>query len=197
MNEKRRACVERKTAETDIRLELCLDGTGVYTIETGIGFLDHMLCLFAKHGLFDLTIRCKGDLEVDGHHTVEDVGICLGQAILQALGDKRGIGRYGVSYVPMDEALARVVVDLSGRAYLVFNAEWRAQRVGGFDTELAVEFFRSVAVEGRMNLHIDLLRGENGHHALEAIFKAFGRALDEASRHDERVEGVPSTKGVL
>ena len=197
MSTKRWARIERKTAETDIRLELDLDGTGAYGIETGIGFLDHMLCLFARHGLFDLNVRCTGDLGVDGHHSVEDIGICLGQAILQALGDKRGIGRFGASYVPMDEALVRAVVDLSGRPYWVFEGEWSPRRVGGFDTELAAEFFRSVAIEGRMNLHIDLLRGRNAHHVLEAAFKAFGRALDEASRYDERVEDIPSTKGVL
>lgn len=197
MNGKRSACMERKTAETDIRLGLCLDGTGTYAIETGIGFLDHMLCLFAKHGLFDLNIRCEGDLAVGGHHTVEDVGICLGQAILQALGDKRGIARYGVSYVPMDEALARTVVDLSGRGYLVFNASVQRVRIGDFDAALAEEFLRAVAYDGRLTLHVDLLRGSNEHHCLEAVFKAFGRALDQACRLDERVQGVLSTKGRL
>ena len=197
MPEKRSTRIERETSETRILLELCLDGGGIYEIHTGIGFFDHMLISFARHGLFDLTVRCEGDLEVDAHHTVEDVGICLGEAFAQALGDKAGIVRFGSAYVPMDEALARAVVDLSGRAYLVFDADFRVQRVGTFDTELAVEFFRALALEGRMNLQVDLLRGENGHHALEAIFKACARALDAASRYDGRVTGIPSTKGVL
>lgn len=197
MSEKRSARIERETSETRIALGLCLDGGGKSEIHTGIGFFDHMLSSFARHGLFDLTVRCEGDLDVDAHHTVEDVGICLGQAFAQALEDKAGIVRFGAAYVPMDEALARAVVDLSGRAYLAFDADWRVPRVGGFDTELAAEFFRALALEGRMNLHVDLLRGENGHHALEAVFKACARALDAASRQDERVKGVPSTKGVL
>ena len=189
--------IERKTNETDISLEWCLDGSGTYDINTGIRFFDHMLSLFAKHGFFDLRVTCKGDLEVDGHHTVEDVGICLGQALDQALGDKSGIARYGISYVPMNEALARAVVDVSGRAYLVFQVDVPMFQIGRYDTELTKEFFQSMAEHGKLNLHLDLIRGSNTHHCLEALFKATGRALDQATAPSERVQGILSTKGAL
>lgn len=191
------ARIERQTSETDIQLELCLDGQGTCRIETGIGFFDHMLNAFARHGLFDLQVHCAGDLHVDQHHSVEDVGICLGMAIDKALAGKEGIQRYGHSYVPMDEALARSVVDLSGRAYLVLSAQFCDQRIGDFPTALVREFFQAVAGQARMNLHIDLLRCANDHHGVEAIFKAFGRALDAASLRSDRIHGVPSTKGAL
>ena len=191
------ARIERRTTETQIELTLCLDGNGQCTAETGIGFFDHMLNAFARHGLFDLQIRCQGDLHVDAHHTVEDIGICLGQAINQALGDKAGIVRYGHSYVPMDEALARAAVDLSGRAYLVLEAAFNDELVGELPVALVREFFYAVADQGRMNLHLDLLRGQNDHHGIEALFKAFARALDMASGKSARVQGIPSTKGAL
>jgi len=195
--EKRSARIERRTTETQIDLELCLDGGGECRVETGIGFFDHMLNAFARHGLFDLVIQCQGDLEVDAHHTVEDVGICLGQAIDQALGDKVGIQRYGHSYVPMDEALARAAIDLSGRAYLVLRAAFNDEQVGELPVALVREFFYAVADQGRMNLHLDLLRGQNDHHGIEALFKAFARVLDMASQKSDRVQGIPSTKGAL
>jgi imidazoleglycerol-phosphate dehydratase len=197
MNAKRVGRAERRTKETSIALEWCLDGSGTYEIRTGIGFFDHMLSLFAKHGFFDLKIACEGDLGVDDHHTVEDVGICLGQALDQALGDRSGIARYGSSYVPMGEALARAVVDLSGRSYLVFQAGGMLPKVGNYDTELTREFFQSVAEHGKLNVHLDLLRGSNTHHCLEALFKAAGRALDEATALREGLKGVLSTKGTL
>ncbi|HID95743.1 MAG TPA: imidazoleglycerol-phosphate dehydratase HisB [Candidatus Latescibacteria bacterium] len=197
MTEKRRGQIERATTETRIELKLTLDGSGQYQVKTGIGFFDHLLSLFARHGFFDLEVSCGCDLGVDTHHCVEDVGICLGGAIDQALGDRTGITRYGTSYVPMDQSLARVVIDLSGRSYLMFNADLKMERVGEFETELAQEFFRAVVDNSKMNLHIDLLRGTNGHHNLEAIFKAFGRALDQASSLDKRLKGVLSTKGML
>lgn len=187
----------RKTEETDIRLDFTLDGAGVSEISTGIGFFDHMLALFAKHGLFDLKLRAAGDLEVDGHHTVEDVGIVLGQALKEALGDKKSIKRYGTSFVPMDEALAMVALDLSGRPFLVFEAGFGSERVGGLDTELVEEFFRAVAFNAGASIHIKVLHGSNSHHMIEAIFKAFGRALDEATLLDDRIRGVMSTKGSL
>ncbi|AUS98171.1 imidazoleglycerol-phosphate dehydratase [Clostridium thermosuccinogenes] len=193
----RKAEMSRKTAETEIQLELDLDGRGLSDIDTGIGFFDHMLNLFTKHGLFNLTVKAKGDLEVDAHHTVEDVGIVLGGAIRAALGDKKSIKRYGSSHVPMDEALAMVVIDLGGRPYLVFDAKFTQDRVGNMDTELVEEFFRAIAFNAGMNLHIKVLYGSNNHHIIEAIFKAFGRALDEACRIDERIEGVMSTKGTI
>jgi imidazoleglycerol-phosphate dehydratase len=166
-------------------------------VATGVGFLDHMLTLFARHGLMDLTVRCAGDLHVDQHHTVEDVGICLGMAIEQAVGDKRGIVRYGTFTVPMDESLVMVSLDLSGRAFVVCNLDTRNRKIGEFDAELVPEFYRAVAGNALMNLHVHQFYGDNGHHVVEASFKAFGRALDAATRHDERVTGVPSTKGVL
>ena len=189
--------IRRKTAETDIMLKLELDGEGKSVVDTGIGFLDHMLTLFAKHGLFDLDIRAHGDLQVDAHHTVEDIGIVLGQALKQALGGKESIRRYGTSYVPMDEALAMVCVDLGGRPYLVCNVKYSNERVGDMDTELVEEFFRAVSVNAAMDIHINVLYGSNNHHITEAVFKAFGRALDEATGSDARIKGVMSTKGVL
>lgn len=197
MGGKRGAHIERRTAETEIILDLNLDGRGEYEVSTGIGFLDHMLSLFARHGLFDLRVSCRGDLEVDSHHSVEDLGICLGEAIREALGDKQGIRRFGTSYVPMDESLARVVVDLSGRPFLVLRGDFPTKRIGDFDSELVEDFFWGLANRAQMNLHIELLYGGRGHHDLEAIFKAFGRALDQATGLDERVRGVLSTKGEL
>ncbi len=193
----RNAVVSRKTAETDISLRLNIDGSGFSSIDTGIGFFDHMLTLFSKHGLLDLEIKACGDLQVDSHHTVEDVGIVLGQALREALGDKKSIRRYGTSHVPMDEALAMVSLDLGGRPYLVCNIAFTNERVGGMETELVEEFFRAVSVNAGLNLHINVLYGSNNHHMAEAVFKAFGRALDEAARLDDRIEGVMSTKGVL
>jgi imidazoleglycerol-phosphate dehydratase len=193
----RQSEMKRKTGETDICLTLHMDGTGASDIETGIGFFDHMLNLFARHGLMDLKVKAMGDLEVDAHHTVEDVGIVLGQAVKEALGEKKSIRRYGTAHVPMDEALAMVALDLSGRPFLVFDAQFSADRVGRMDTELVEEFFRAVAFHAGITLHIKVFYGSNNHHMIEAIFKAFGRALDEATRADERILGVMSTKGSL
>ncbi len=189
--------IQRKTAETEIDLELALDGSGVCKAETGIGFFDHMLNAFARHSLLDLQVTCRGDLEVDAHHTVEDIGICLGQALSEALGTKSGISRFGHSYVPMDEALARSCVDLSGRPYLVYEAELEEEMIGAFPAVLCEEFFRSLAVHGQMNLQVDLIRGSNAHHSVEAMFKAVARALRLAFEPDPRVGGIPSTKGIL
>ncbi|MDT5295872.1 MAG: imidazoleglycerol-phosphate dehydratase [Acidobacteriota bacterium] len=180
-----------------MRVRLALDGTGQSQVSTGVAFLDHMLELFARHGLFDLQIECRGDLHIDDHHSVEDVAITLGQALAQALGDKAGIARYGAAIVPMDEALCRAVVDLSGRFYLVYEVETRRQMIGNFSVELAEHFWRSLAEATRCNLHIDCLRGRNTHHILEGTFKATARALRQAVERDPRVTGVPSTKGVL
>ena len=194
----REASLERKTSETEIRLVLKLDGSGVSKISTGIAFFDHMLTLFAKHGLMDLELTAKGDIEVDYHHTVEDTGILLGQAITKALGDKAGIRRYGFSYVPMDEALVRSVVDLSGRPFLAYNAPADVPAIGSaFTFQLVEEFLRAISVHGAMNLHVDVLAGRDAHHMAEGIFKSLARALDEATRLDPRVQGIPSTKGVL
>ncbi|MCE5284376.1 MAG: imidazoleglycerol-phosphate dehydratase HisB [Pelosinus sp.] len=193
----RTSVITRKTGETDIKVELNLDGQGQSEIATGIGFFDHMLILWAKHGLFDLKVAAKGDLEVDGHHTVEDAGIVLGAAIKEALGDKKGIKRYGTAFVPMDEALAFVSLDISGRPYLVFDASLPGGSIGGFDTELVEEFLRALAVQAGLTLHVRVLYGKNAHHMVEAIFKALGRALSEACIKDERIVGVMSTKGVL
>lgn len=193
----RSAQLSRKTAETDISLRLGIDGSGISSVDTGVGFMDHMLTLFAKHGLMDLEIRASGDLQVDAHHTVEDVGIVLGQALKQALGDKKSIKRYGTAYVPMDEALAMVSVDIGGRPYLAYNARFGGERVGDMETALFEEFFRAVSVNAGMNIHINVMYGTNSHHIAEAIFKAFGRALDEASGIDGRIDGVMSTKGIL
>ena len=193
----RAAEVRRKTKETDIRVRLALDGGGRAEVSTGIPFLDHMLELLARHGLFDLEVECRGDLEIDDHHSVEDIAICLGRALAQALGDKTGIARYGAALVPMDEALCRSVVDLSGRFYLVYAVETRRQTIGNFSVELAEHFWRSFAEAARCNLHIDCLRGRNTHHILEGTFKATARALRQATERDGRVTGVLSTKGVL
>jgi imidazoleglycerol-phosphate dehydratase len=193
----RQGSVSRETFETRIEVAVDLDGKGTAEANTGIGFFDHMFTLVAKHGLFDIVARCKGDLEVDGHHTVEDAGICFGGAIRQALGDKAGIKRYGTFFVPMDEALAMVSVDVSGRPFLVFDASFDAPMCGAFDTQLVEEFFRGVAMEGGLTLHMKVLYGKNDHHKIEALFKAFARALDEATRMDGRFSGIPSTKGVL
>lgn len=189
--------IKRKTKETEIEVKLSLDGSGRGQIDTGIPFLDHMLDLFARHGLFDLEVTCRGDLEIDDHHSVEDIAICLGQAFLEALGDKAGIVRYGSAYVPMDETLARAVVDLSGRSYLVYNVRNTRDRIGSFSVELAEHFWHSFAEHCRCNLHIEVLYGRNQHHILEAVFKATTRALAQAVRHDDRIRGVLSTKGKL
>lgn len=194
----RMASIERNTAETQITLKLELNGAGTSQIDTGIGFFDHMLTLFSRHGLFDLDVQAKGDLDVDFHHTVEDVGIVLGQAVLKALGDKKGIRRYGSFHVPMDETLARVTVDLSGRPYLVFRAPASVEAIGGnFSFQLVEEFLRAFSNNAAMNLHAEVLYGRDAHHMAEAIFKALARALDQAVQIDERVKGVPSTKGML
>jgi imidazoleglycerol-phosphate dehydratase len=193
----RAAQVHRKTKETDIRVSISLDGTGQARVATGIPFLDHMLELFARHGLFDLEVECRGDLEIDDHHSVEDTAICLGQAMAQALGDKQGVARYGAALVPMDEALCRAVVDLSGRFYLVYEVETRRAMIGNFSVEMAEHFWRSFAAALRCNLHIDLLRGRNTHHILEGTFKATARALRQAVEIDPRIQGVLSTKGAL
>jgi imidazoleglycerol-phosphate dehydratase len=196
--EKRRSAeIHRQTKETNVRVMLALEGKGRSKIATDIPFLDHMLELFARHGLFDLEIECRGDLHIDDHHSVEDVAISLGQAFLQALGDKSGIARYGFSVVPMDEALCRAAVDLSGRFYLVYDVRTKKQTIGNFSVELAEHFWRSFAEQLRCNLHIDLLRGRNTHHILEASFKSVARALKEAVQRDSRIEGVMSTKGSL
>ncbi|HKC63815.1 MAG TPA: imidazoleglycerol-phosphate dehydratase HisB [Pyrinomonadaceae bacterium] len=193
----RSAQIERKTKETDVRISLNLDGSGQARVSTGISFLDHMLELFARHGLFDLEVECRGDLEIDDHHSVEDIAISLGQALKEALGDKSGIARYGEATVPMDEALCRAVLDLSGRFYLVYEVETRRHMIGNFSVELAEHFWRSFAEAARCNLHIDCLRGRNTHHILEGTFKATARALRRAVEKDARVRGVLSTKGVL
>lgn len=193
----RNAEVKRATAETKIEVSLELDGAGKTDISTGIGFFDHMLNLFAAHGRFDLKVRCDGDIEVDGHHSVEDIGIALGQALKEALGDKRGIARYGAFYLPMDEALAFVSFDISGRPYLVYEGGEMAPMIGDYDTELTEEFLRALAVNAGLTLHARVLYGKNSHHKVEAIFKALGHALRIAVSKDPRMDGVPSTKGVL
>ncbi|RKD76558.1 imidazoleglycerol-phosphate dehydratase [Sinobaca qinghaiensis] len=193
----RKASITRKTNETNITLDFQVDGTGTSRIETGVPFMTHMLDLFTKHGQFDLTVDAKGDTDVDDHHTTEDIGICLGHVLKEALGDKKGIRRYGNAFVPMDEAMAQVVVDLSNRPHLEFRGEFPAQKVGTFDVELVHEFLWKLALESRMNLHVIVHYGFNTHHMIEAIFKALARALDEATQLDERVKGVPSTKGML
>lgn len=193
----RNAEVKRKTKETDIALSLAIDGTGKSEIKTGIGFFDHMLEGFAKHGFFDLTVSVNGDLHVDGHHTVEDSGIVLGQAIKEAIGDKAGIRRYGFFVLPMDDALCLCAVDLCGRPWLEFACEFKTERVGTLETELVKEFFQAVSYSAGMNIHIRMLSGENTHHMIEAMFKAFGKALDMATGMDERITDVLSTKGSL
>ena len=198
MTMQRTAEIKRKTTETDIELSLCLDGSGIAEIQTGSGFLNHMLTSFARHGRFDLTVSCTGDTWVDYHHTVEDVGICLGEAIAAALGDMRGVTRFGSAVIPMDEALVLAAVDLSGRACLGYALEIPAQKVGDFDTELAEEFFLGLVRTARMTLHLRSLAGKNSHHIIEGAFKAFARALRQAVSIDPAAAGeIPSTKGVL
>ena len=194
---KRSASIERNTKETEISLELNIDGKGQYDIDTGIGFFNHMLEGFARHGFFDLLIRVDGDTEVDAHHTVEDTGIALGEAFLKALDDKEGISRYGYFILPMDDALVLASLDFSGRPYFSFEAELGAPTLGGMETETVEEFFRGFVNGARINLHIKQLAGQNTHHVVEAMFKAFAKALDMATRKDPRIEGVLSTKGVL
>lgn len=193
----RSARVARKTNETDIALAFQVDGTGVSEIQTDVPFLNHMLDLFTKHGQFDLNVVAKGDIEIDDHHTVEDIGICLGQTLREALGDKRGIKRYASVFVPMDEALAQVVIDISNRPHFEYRAQYPSALVGSFDTQLVQEFLWKLALEARITLHVIVHYGQNTHHMIEAVFKALGRALDEATSIDPRVQGVPSTKGVL
>lgn len=193
----RSATINRKTSETAIHLSLLLDGEGRAEIKTGVPFFDHMLTLFARHGLFDLKVDAKGDIEVDYHHTVEDVGIALGTAFAKALGDKAGIRRYGSAYVPMDETLARVVVDCSGRPYLAYDVPRGVEAIGLFPFQLVEEFLRALSVHAGLTLHVSILAGRDAHHMAEGIFKALGRALDVAVSQDERVKGIPSTKGVL
>jgi len=193
----RRATIHRKTRETDIVLSFDLDGSGRSTIDTGIGFLDHMLTSFATHGRFDLEVTCKGDLHVDAHHSTEDVGIALGDALIQALGDKSGIVRFGHAYVPLDEALSRCVVDLSGRPYLFYDVKFSSAVLGTMPTELFEDFFWALADKGRLNIHLETIRGRNAHHIAETLFKSASRALSMAVARDPRVVGVPSTKGVL
>lgn len=191
------ANVTRKTNETEISLSLNLDGSGKVEVSTGVGFFDHMLTHIGKHGLFDLTIQCRGDLQIDAHHTVEDVGICFGKALVQALGDKAGIRRFGDCTLPMDETLATAAIDLSGRPFLVWRAEVPQELLGTFSSQLAEEFWRAVSSSGLLTLHVVLHHGRNTHHIIEAIFKACGRALRAAVEADPRASGIPSTKGVL
>lgn len=193
----RKGKINRATAETEIKLTVNLDGQGKYNLETGVPFLDHMLALWTKHGFFDLDIKAQGDIMVDDHHSVEDIGICLGQALATALGEKQGINRYGTSFVPMDEALAMVSLDISGRAFLAMDAAMPSPKVGDFDTELVEEFLRAFAYNAGITLHVRLLAGKNTHHIIEAIFKALGRALREAVTVDAQIKGVLSTKGKL
>ena len=194
---KRTATIKRRTAETEIELELNLDGSGVSEIQTGVGFFDHMLTLLAKHAVLDLKVKAQGDLHVDQHHTVEDVGICLGQAVRQALGDKAGIRRYGHFTLPMEETLVTVAVDFSGRYFMVFQAEFATAKIGDFDSQLVEDFWQAVAANALCNLHILLHHGRNSHHISEAIFKSAARALRMAVEKDARMPGVPSTKGTL
>jgi imidazoleglycerol-phosphate dehydratase len=194
----RNATITRKTAETDISVEITLDGTGSYDNRTGVGFFDHMLDQLARHSLIDMAVRCAGDLHIDDHHTVEDVGIALGQALAQALGDKRGIRRYGACLLPMDDALVRAALDLSGRPYLVWNVALPTDKIGTFDTELVREFFQAFSTHGGITLHVEALAGINSHHIAEAAFKAVARSLREAVESDPRkADAIPSTKGSL
>lgn len=197
MTNKRTAKIERMTNETKVWVEIDLDGEGKADIDTGVPFMDHMLDLFTKHGLFDASIKAKGDTYIDDHHTTEDIGIVLGQAVKEALGDKAGIKRYGNAFVPMDDALAQVVIDISNRPHLEFRAQFPTEKVGNFDTELVHEFLWKFALEARMNVHVIVHYGANTHHIIEAIFKALARAIDDAITKDDRVKGVPSTKGLL
>ena len=194
----RNASISRRTAETDISVSIDLDGTGKSAIATGVGFLDHMLELFARHGLFDVEIKCEGDLHVDQHHTTEDIGIALGQAVAKALGDKRGIARYADIHMPMDETLSRLAIDISGRPFLVFRTSFRVEKIGQFDTELVHEFFQAFAMNAGITLHVETHYGDNAHHIAESLFKGLARALRKAVSIDPREEGrVPSTKGSL
>jgi len=193
----RKADISRKTRETDITVSLVIDGNGESNINTGIGFFDHMLDQLAKHGLFDLGVKAVGDLNVDAHHTVEDVGIIIGQALKDALGDKKSIKRYGTAIIPMDEALAMVSVDLGGRPFLGFDVSFNSDKIGDMDTQLFEEFFRALVFNAGITAHIKILDGKNDHHKIEAVFKAFSKALDEATKYDERINGVMSTKGVI
>lgn len=193
----RKSVINRKTKETDISMTFSIDGSGKADVNTGIGFFDHMLGGFARHGLFDLSVLAKGDLNVDSHHTIEDTGIVLGNAIKEAIGDKKGIKRYGSMILPMDETLVLCAVDLSGRPYFSFDAEFSTDRVGDMDTEMVKEFFYAVSYTAAINLHIKVISGENNHHIIEAVFKAFSKALDEATMYDPRIKDVLSTKGSL
>jgi len=193
----RNASLSRKTSETEVDLSIELDGTGNSTIQTGIGFFDHMLTLLAKHGALDLAVKCKGDLEVDQHHSVEDIGIVLGQAFHEALGNKAGITRYANAMIPMDEALSSLTLDISGRSFIVYNVEGLKDKVGAFDTELVEEFFQAFASNAQVTLHINLLYGTNSHHMIESIFKGFGRVIRQACSIDPKQKGIPSTKGSL
>ncbi len=195
--EKRVSTVARKTKETDISISLNIDGSGISNIDTGNGFFDHMLDGFTRHGLFDLTVKAKGDLNVDCHHTIEDTGIVLGQAIAQAVGDKKGIKRYGSMILPMDETLVMCAIDLSGRPYFVMDGEFSSPMVGDFDTQMVREFFYAISYSAGMNLHLRIITGLNDHHKIEALFKAFSKALDEATTIDPRISDVLSTKGAL
>ena len=197
MTSARKADIERKTGETEISVSLLVDGSGQGQIATGIPFFDHMLTLFARHSLTDLTVRARGDIEVDLHHTVEDVGIALGQAFARALGDKRGIRRYGWAYLPMDETLARVVLDFSGRPYLEYRAPKAVEPIGAFSFQLVEEFMRAFAVHAGVNLHVEILYGRDAHHMAESVFKGLAKAVDQACQIDPRVTGIPSTKGIL
>ena len=198
MSSERKATVNRRTKETDIQLELALDGGGRSEIHTGIPFMDHMLTLLAAHAFLDLRIKAKGDTEVDDHHTVEDLGICLGKAVSEALGNKEGIRRFGQAYVPLDEALARTVLDLSNRPFLAYRVAPKESKTGNFDIQLLREFFRALVLHSGMTLHIDLISGDNAHHVAESIFKSFAKALDQAVAPEARLQGaVPSTKGLL
>jgi imidazoleglycerol-phosphate dehydratase len=197
MTSARKADIERKTGETDISVSLLIDGSGQGQIATGIPFFDHMLTLFARHSLTDLTVRARGDIEVDLHHTVEDAGIALGQAFARALGDKRGIRRYGWAYLPMDETLTRVVLDFSGRPYLEYRAPKTVEPIGVFSFQLVEEFLRAFAVHAGVNLHVEILYGRDAHHMAESVFKGLAKAVDQACQIDPRVTGIPSTKGIL
>ena len=194
----RKASITRTTAETDISVEINLDGTGIYDNQTGVGFFDHMLDQLSRHALIDMTVRCKGDLHIDDHHSVEDVGIALGQALTEAVGEKRGIFRYGSCLLPMDDALVRAALDISGRPYLVWNVDFPTSKIGTFDTELVREFFQALATHGGLTLHVDALHGLNSHHIAEAAFKSVARALRQALDVDPRqANSIPSTKGAL
>jgi len=197
MKATRQSAIQRTTRETAISVDLVLDGSGQSSVATGLPFMDHMLTAFARHGYFDLTVKANGDLQVDAHHTLEDLGLVLGEALREAVGIKKGIRRFGSAFVPMDDALARVVIDLSGRPYLGYRVKTEAREVGGFHTRLIREFFQALANTAGVTIHIDLLAGEEVHHVFEAVFKAFGRALDDATRAEPRCQDVPSTKGTL